>query len=422
MEYKYRLMQEQFEITSEIMRIVLICGPRQCGKTTLMKHMLGTEDGFVSFDYPETLQYASDAPRSFLKRYLMDYQRMAIDEFQKLPGILSILKAYVDEHEETGRIFLSGSSNFKTLPTTQESMAGRLGEIRLRTFCEAEKIGYNNLFLKRLLKQDYGKNLPFDCANKEEILKRALCGGYPAVLGKEAELRREWFRNYLQAIVEKDLLDVGSFRKKDAISTILQTISAFSSRLVNFREIAQATDIDQRTVKNYVQALQTMFLIDEVPAWKKRLNVKFGTQSKWFMTDTGLMAFLQGHNDYRYFHSWVQTSGKIGSDFVGNLVETFVYTQLAPCVDKMNDWKIFHVRSAQRYEIDFLLIHESGRKIAIEVKSSDNVSTLDFKNIEWFRRINSDETIQGVVLYSGNEVREYGNSNVALPIAKFWMD
>ena len=115
-------------------------------------------------------------------------------------------------------------------------------------------------------------------------------------------------------------------------------------------------------------------------------------------------------------------SGKAGTDFVGNLVETFVYTQLIPYIELAGDWSVFHVRADQRYEIDLLLEHESGRKVAIEIKSSDNVSKTDFKNIEWFKQVNAGAPIRGVVLYCGNEVQEYDNGNVALPIAKFWMD
>ena len=83
---------------------------------------------------------------------------------------------------------------------------------------------------------------------------------------------------------------------------------------------------------------------------------------------------------------------------------------------------MYHVRSAQKYEIDFLLEHESGQKIAIEVKASENASLADFKNIDWFQKVNPNESVRGVVLYCGNEVREYDNGYVALPIAKFWQD
>ena len=422
LNYKKRLMEENFQTVADILKIVLICGPRQCGKSTMMKHMFENAEAFISFDYPETAQYASDSPRSLLSRYLTEYGQIAIDEFQKVPQILGVMKAYADQMQGCGKIFLSGSSNFRALPSANESMAGRLGEVRLRTFTEAEKVGYYSSFFERLLNKDYGRDLPFSEANKNVILQRALCGGYPAVSDKMPKLRREWFRNYLKALVEKDLSDLGSFRKKDAMNIILQTLGNYSSRLINFSEIAQATDLDMRTVKNYVQALQSMYLIDEVPSWKKHGGIKFASQSKWFMTDTGLMSAVQGHSDFEVFFEWLLKAGKKGTDFVGNLVETFVYTQLIPCVELKNDWQMYHVRSAQKYEIDFLLEHESGQKIAIEVKASESVSLADFKNIDWFQKLNPNESVRGVVLYCGNEVREYDNGYVALPIAKFWQD
>ena len=420
--YIERLMQDNFKVVSQIMKIVLICGPRQCGKTTLMRHMLGNENAFVSFDYPDMAQYVADSPRSFLNRYLTQYKQVGLDEFQKVPNLLGVIKAYADEMQESGRILLSGSSNFRAFPHVNESMAGRLGEVRLRTFTEAEKKGYKKEFLTRLLKGDYGPNLSFEQSNKDEIIKRALTGGYPALIDKPVLQRRQWFRNYLNAIIEKDLSDLGSFRKKDALSLIMQVLSSYSSRQIKFSEIAQATNIDQRTIKNYVQALQTMYLVDEVPAWQPSRGLRYSEKSKWFVTDSGLMSALQGHYDFETFTSWLLHSGKAGTDFVGNLVETFVYTQLIPYIELAGDWSVFHVRADQRYEIDLLLEHESGRKVAIEIKSSDNVSKTDFKNIEWFKQVNAGAPIQGVVLYCGNEVQEYDNGNVALPIAKFWMD
>ncbi len=118
---------------------------------------------------------------------------------------------------------------------------------------------------------------------------------------------------------------------------------------------------------------------------------------------------------------WAEDAKKQGSDLVGNLVETFVYTQIVPLVEEDDEWKIYHLRSADDQEVDFLLENERGEIIAIEVKASEKASSSDFKNMKWLMERLPERKIHGVVLYCGQRVRSYGPNMTAVPIAKMWM-
>lgn len=219
--YIHRLAEPLFSQTAEIMRIVLVSGPRQCGKTTLLKAMLTKDDLFLTFDDDETLRSAIADPNAFLRFYSQKYKRIALDEIQKAPVLLGALKKTADEDPRPGRFLISGSSNYQALPGAVESLAGRLGEVRLRTMSAREMAGNCSVdLIDRLCQKDFGPLFysPQDCS-KSIVLSKALEGGYPGIIGKQPQSRSIWFRNYISRLIEKDLKDLGSFEKTASCST-----------------------------------------------------------------------------------------------------------------------------------------------------------------------------------------------------------
>lgn len=219
--YIHRLAEPLFSQTAEIMRIVLVSGPRQCGKTTLLKAMLTKDDLFLTFDDDETLRSAIADPNAFLRFYSQKYKRIALDEVQKAPVLLGALKKTADEDPRPGRFLISGSSNYQARPGAVESLAGRLGEVRLRTMSAREMAGNCSVdLIDRLCQKDFGPLFysPQDCS-KSIVLAKALEGGYPGIIGKQPQSRSIWFRNYISRLIEKDLKDLGSFEKTASCST-----------------------------------------------------------------------------------------------------------------------------------------------------------------------------------------------------------
>lgn len=420
--YIHRLAEPLFSQTAEIMRIVLVSGPRQCGKTTLLKAMLTKDDLFLTFDDDETLRSAIADPNAFLRFYSQKYKRIALDEIQKAPVLLGALKKTADEDPRPGRFLISGSSNYQALPGAVESLAGRLGEVRLRTMSAREMAGNCSVdLIDRLCQKDFGPLFysPQDCS-KSIVLAKALEGGYPGIIGKQPQSRSIWFRNYISRLIEKDLKDLGSFEKNGIMQHILDYLCLNSSRTLNVATLAQALGTTGVTLRRYLSALQTMYLVNEVPAWSKIPISRITKAPKWFISDSGLMGACTRQTNIDSFMLWVAKNGKAGSDFIGNLIETWVYNQLAPAIEATQEWSLYHLRVSERQEIDFVLENSLGELLLIEVKASESIATEDFNHIRWFSECNQGNVLGGIVLYCGQTVRTFGENLTAVPMAALW--
>lgn len=415
-------MEPYFNACCKAMRVVNVCGPRQCGKTTMLRHMLTPQDVMLSLDDADTLDAVRSDPHAFLRGVLEKVRRLAIDEVQKAPELFGQIKFIVDRNPEPGRILLSGSSNYRALPTVNESMAGRLGQVRLRTLTAAEIAGVDKSgFFDDVMAGNLGK-LVYDeeeCS-KDIVLSKALAGGYPEVYAADALTKKLWFRDYLTALVDRDLVQVADFRKKSVLSQILYRLAAVSSRTVKVAEMSRDLQEDSRMIVKCLEALKTMYLVDEVPAWTRKPYERIAKAPKWEVTDTGLMSALQGHFSLKDLKSWAARDNKAGSDFIGNLVETWVYNQLMPIAEASMDWTVYHLRVAQRQEIDFVIENPHGQMILIEVKAGESVNSKDFQSLRWFKENNAGFVAGAIILYCGQTLRDYGDGCYAVPMAVLW--
>ncbi len=188
-------MEPYFNACGKAMRVVNVCGSRQCGETTMLRHMLTPQDVMLSLDDADTLDAIRSDPHAFLRGFLAKARRLAIDEVQKAPELFGQIKFIVDRQPEPGRILLSGSSN-RALPTVNESMAGRLGQVRLRTLTAAEIAGLDkSRFFDGVVAGNLGK-LIYDAeeCSKDIVLSKALAGGYPEVYAADPLTKKLWFR------------------------------------------------------------------------------------------------------------------------------------------------------------------------------------------------------------------------------------
>ena len=181
MTYIRRWAESEFQMAERIFKAVIFSGVRQCGKTTLMRELLPKDAAYVSLDREIFRQAAADAPGGFLQQY-RNRSCLAIDEVQKVPALFHEIKAFVDESRELRQYLLSGSSNYKTMPSIHESMAGRLGEVRLRPMTEGEIQEQPPRFIDRLFNEEFDDKLTAEDCSKRVIIEKALRGGFPDVL------------------------------------------------------------------------------------------------------------------------------------------------------------------------------------------------------------------------------------------------
>lgn len=403
------------ESNLRMFRVVSVVGCRQSGKTTLLLNAPLQRSKFLSLDMVSTYDEAKSDPSFFVRRPAET--TLIIDEVQKVPQLIGEIKYQVDRRPDEGQYIISGSSDYRKLPQANESLAGRVGFVRVRTFSEAEKRRLQPGFLKSLFAGLLPLSLDFECG-KPQVLACAIEGGYPELIGvKEPEHRNSWYADYLSNQVLLDMRDQWGVRKKNTVEQVINSAAVFSSRELVKSTLAKNFGVAWATLDQYLSAIEAMYLVDMVPGWAKKDYDQPGLAPKPYMTDSGLMAHLLhifSPEDVLNHPDRSQNEG-------GKLVETWVYNQLMPEVDAHPLWNIYSFRS-RRHEIDFLVTNEQGRILGIEVKAGESISSEDFQHLKWFRQLVGAENFVGIILYSGSSIRSGGDGCYALPMSAMWSD
>lgn len=388
-------------------RVLLIEGARQSGKTTLARSLAG-DNLYRTLDDIAVRQAVEVDLKAFLQH---DADMMIIDEVQRAPELIPEIKRLVDEDTRPGQFLLTGSAHIPSLPQVQESLAGRVRRIRLRPFAQGELGGVKPNFLDRIASDTPLRDDPD--FTKADLLSRALRGGYPEVQALSPRERRRWHMDYVAAILSRDLRDIAQIRKHDAIRSLIGVLAAWSSKFMDVSAIGSGLSIQRPTLEAYIAALETLFLVERLPAWTHTDYARVGKRDKLFMTDHGLMASL-----LRY----PAEPTTLDSDQTGKLAETLVFCELMAQADASDGrYTVSHYRDNEKREIDFLIEDEEGGFIGVEVKAGLTVKSEDFRHMQWFaENLVGGRPFVGVVLYAGSEVIRFGRHMTAVPTSAMW--
>lgn len=388
-------------------RVVILSGARQCGKTTTSKTIVDKDCIFRTLDDTTLLQAAQSDPQNFIKH---SKKTMVIDEVQRVPELITAIKKVVDEDTRYGQYLLTGSVNLQTLPTVKESLAGRVKKIRLRPLTQGEIAKKEPSFLNRLSHRDFVDNTDYD---KESLLKLMFKGGYPEPLFMESSKERtSWYKDYLNTIIEYDLKDIANIKRQDSLKDLMAIIASFSSKFIDKSKITSSMGVANQTLDSYLGVLENTYLVDKLMPYLKTDYERVNKQSKYFVSDTGLMCSVL---------NWEIDDLILDADKTGKLFETYIYNQLIAQVDLENlDYSLYHYRDREKREIDFI-IQDSNNIYGIEVKSGTLISRDHFKHLKWFKNnLVKDKHFVGIVLYSGENVVPFGEDLYAVPINNLW--
>lgn len=386
-----------------VRRGVNLTGARQVGKSTLAKllHLPNTRAWTLDDDL--AFSAAKNDPSSFVKH--KQGETLIIDEIQKVPSLLNAIKIVLDNDNSKGQYLLTGSANLQFAKTVKDSLAGRLGVVRLRPLTLGEINGKKPLFLERAFRKDFQSS--YVSMDKRDVIHEAFLGGYPEPREFDTGDRVDWFKRYLNDLLNKDIRDITEIRKINVLSDIAEWIFAHTSQFFSINELACKASISKETVLNYIEAIKAMYLYDEIPAWSKSDYSKLGKRTKYVAADSGMVANILG---------WVEENVYLDESKNGKLVETWVYNQLAAIVDLSNDYKISHYRDNKKREIDFLIERQDGAILGIEVKSG-TVGKDDFNHLKWFMSNLAKGEFVGIVLYSGERSLQFGENLYAVPLS-----
>lgn len=389
--------------------VVCVLGPRQVGKSTLVQH-LAPERPYISLDEQPFESAARADPEGFINGLP---KVITLDEVQHVPELLAAIKLAVDRDRRPGRFVLTGSANLLLLPTLSESLAGRMEILRLHPLTEAEKEEQEGGFLRNFLAGQFGPEIrPSDSDSGQDLVKRLLAGGYPEAFRRSPDRTRVWHRQYLEAILERDVQSVARIRDVEGLARALELLSQQGANLLNVSQLGNALSMARATVDHYLAVLQRLFLVRLLPAWHRNHSKRLVKAPKVHLMDSGLAATLMD----LHAEDWITRRERFG-----HLLESFVVQQLAAQAAWTDPaLKLFHYRDKDQLEVDCVLT--LGEKLwGVEVKAAQAVSEKDLKGLRRLADQTGTNFQQGIILYGGSSTFLLGDDRfIAVPLSKLW--
>lgn len=402
-----RLVQASLQASLADTPVVLLQGPRQCGKTTLARRVAEPAGfGYLSFDDDNLLRAARADPLGFVADLP---PKMVLDEVQRVPEIFTTLKLVVDRDRQPGRFLLTGSADVLLLPKLADSLAGRLEVIRLHPLAQVELRQQSAGFLRQLFRAEFGVVVATRMGLK--LAELVVAGGFPAALTRQPARRKAWYQAYVQTLVQRDVRDLARIAALDVVPRLLELAAGQTARLFNVSELASPFGLSRPTVRDYLSLLERVFLVDLLPPWHVRQINRLVKTPKLHLGDTGVASALL-RLDAPALHA--------NRALLGQLLETFVFQELRrQASGQAEPISFYHFRHRDDHEVDIVL--EQGELlVGVEVKASGTVRTEDFRGLRKLQEIAGDRFACGVVLYDGEVSLPFGPRLFALPIQTLW--
>lgn len=402
-----RTISERVERALGDTPVVFVAGPRQSGKSTLVRRI--RPDAYVTLDRATTRAGAAADPDGFVAG-LAD--PVALDEVQREPDLLLAIKAAVDDDRRAGRFLLTGSANVLMLPSVADALPGRMEIIHLWPLSQGEIHGAPDGFVDAV----FGSGVrprPSAPLTRAELVGRLLRGGFPEVVQRPEDRRDDWFESYLTALMEREVRDLSTVESPRALTTMIRLLAARSGSTFNLADIARGLQLPQTTTRRYVSLLRAVFLVVEVPAWAPGLTTRLVRAPKMFLVDSGLAGHLLGLSAEHI---------TAAPQHLGPLLETFVAMELR----KQIGWSrtrptLSHFRTARGEEVDFVMEARDGTVVGVEVKATATIRDREFTGLRALSALVGDRFRRGVVLYGGDEVVAFGPELSAVPTSSLWL-
>ncbi len=435
-----RSAEERLTDALEDSPVVLIHGPRQCGKTTLAQYACVShrltwsgdsaawsgirptrgpshrDYAYISFDDAVAREGARADPAGFVADLP---ERVILDEVQHVPSLFEALKMEVDRRRAPGRFVLTGSTNVLLLPALSESLAGRLQIVPLHPLAQYEladpAVRGDSYSSTGFLSALFGEGFPVRRTERlgKRLIDRIVAGGFPAALLRPtAERQAEWHRNYVETQIQRDVRDMTRIRSFDILPALLSATASQTARLFNLTSLASPFNLSRPTIGDYVALLERLFLLERLQPWHSNRLSRLIKTPKLHVGDTGLAAALLGVD-----------AAALADDrsLLGRLLETFVFQELR----RQASWhdasmRFHHFRDKDGAEVD-LVIERGARFIAgVEIKAAATVTHADFSGLRKLARAAGKRFVRGVVLYDGEASTGFGHGMYAVPIRRLW--
>lgn len=385
---------------------LLLTGPRQTGKTTMLQKLAAEEKigrDYVTLDDLTERQMAKNDPKMFLQ---IHKPPVFIDEVQYAPELFSYIKIHIDRHHRPGDFWLTGSQVFKLMDGVQESLAGRVGLLHMSPMSQAESCGADTtpfiLDLEQLTQRVRERN-PLDTP---ALYERIFRGGMPALLSGQYTDHRALYSSYISTYLDRDVKEISGTINSLRFMDFITAAAALCGQMLNYKTIADAAGIDQLTAKGWLGILERLGIIFYLHPYANNMLKRMVTKPKLYFYDCGLVAYLT---------KWSDSATLMNGAMSGAILENFVVSEIIKSYQNYGrEAFIYYYRDKDTKEIDILL-EDSGKLYPMEIKKTATPQ----KQLTRVFNVIDKATLErgtGAVLCTTDRLSAFDSENLIIPI------
>ena len=406
MNYIPRSMEKVIEEVTKEYPVVLVTGPRQVGKTTMLRKMMkGTDRGYVSLDDLNERSLAKNDPEMFLQ---MHKPPVLIDEVQYAPELFAYIKILVDREGNAGDFWLTGSQVFKLMRGVQETLAGRVAVLSLTSLSQSEIFGGSTapfrLEVNALAAREAGREV----ADTQGIYERIFRGSMPAIVSGQIKNGGIFYSSYLSTYIERDVRELSDSIDSLRFLRFVTAVAARCGQMLNVADIARDADINQKQAKDWLGILETLGIIFYLHSFSNNLLKRLVKTPKLYFFDTGLVCYLTKWSGPQTLESGAMNGAILENYVVAEIMKTYLNNGQEPFM--------YYYRDKDAKEIDIILEHD-GVLNPIEIKKSANPGTELIKTFELLDRASVPRS-HGAVICMKPILTAIDRNNFVVPV---WM-
>ncbi len=366
--------------------VVTVTGPRQSGKTTLVRAAF-PRHSYASLEDPDARAFATEDPRGFLAQFR---GKVILDEVQRTPDLFSYIQGIVDQADRPGQFVLSGSQNFLLLHGVSQTLAGRCAVLRLLPFSRSELVGRSVKDLAKHFRPGRARKSAAE-VDPAELFETLFTGGYPRIHDKALD-PRTWLASYYQTYLERDVRDLLSVGDAEAFGRFARLCAGRSGQLLNVSSLAADAGISHTSARRWLSILEASFVIHLLRPHHRNFNKRLVKSPKLYFLDTGLLCYLLRIQRADHLVSHSARGAVFETWVVSEALKTYYHRGVEP--------QLYFWRESSGHEID-LMIEEGTSQIPVEIKSGQTVASDFMAAIDYWRNLAGQPQAVAGLVYGG---------------------